>query len=70
MLYMVQVCMPTIQVWSYIAGVQAIHTFQSGLVGGLLCPALCSGGQLLYIRLCVLSVHESAVPCLGSHEKV
>jgi hypothetical protein len=67
---MLQVCMPTIKVWSCIAGLQAIHTFQSGLVDGLLGPALCSSGQLLYIHLCVLSVHESAIPCLGSHEKV
>ncbi len=67
---MLQVCVPTAQVVSYIAGLQAIHTFQSGLVGGVLCPALCPGGQLLYINLCVFSVHESAIPRLGSYEKV
>ena len=69
-LHMLQVCMPTTQKVSYIAGLQAIHTFQSGLVGGLLCLALCSSGQLLHIHLCVPSVHESTIPRLGSHEKV
>ena len=55
---------------AFLAGVQAIHTFQSGLADGFLSPALCPGGQLLHVHLCVPGVHEPAVPCLGSHEEV
>lgn len=52
------------------AGVQALYTFHRGLAGCLLTPPLCASGQLLLLCLCVSSLHESTISCMGPYEKV